>query len=226
MQTQTSNPASAAGFSLIELMIAMTISLVVMGLAGHMIAGSFNIRGRENQRSDALADAQRALNVMSRELANSGFGLTNNGIVASDSSSTKIRFRANLNAYAGQTTSESVTDRDEDVEYSLINDGTNSYIVRLDVNTNNLTTVLANRIDSFQIHYYSSKIDYTPTTCDITPPTGVTDVADKSLAKYVVAIICVTLPERGTAGGPGYQPPSRVQLISDVMLRNSDLPQY
>src|SRR5437588_11140966 len=85
------------GFSLVELMIAMTIVLIIPTLTASLVSSSFNIRGRENQKTAALADAQRALNNMSREIANSGFGLSNNGIAAYDSSSTAIRVRANLN---------------------------------------------------------------------------------------------------------------------------------
>src|SRR5215208_5619761 len=92
------------GFSLIELLIAMAISLTVLGLASSLLAGSFNVRSRENQKTDALADAQRALNIMTREIANSGFGLANNGIVEADSTASAIRIRSNLNAFDSQTT--------------------------------------------------------------------------------------------------------------------------
>ena len=208
-----------------ELLIAVTIVIVVTGIASELIAGSFNVRSRENQRSEALADVQRALNIMSREIANSGFGLTDNGIVAADSTTNAIRFRANLNAYSGQTTSNSVTDDDEDVIYKLVDDGTNKYIIRLDVNTNNQTTVLANRIDNFRIRYFASKVDYTIGDCDITLPTGVTE-SSKSNAKYLVIIICVTLQARGYPGQSGYQPAGTVQIVSDVALRNNDLVRY
>src|SRR5215218_6705738 len=106
------------GFSLIELLMAMAITLTVFGLAGNLLAGSFNVRARENQKTDALADAQRALNIMTREIANTGFGLANNGIVESDSNASAIRVRSNLNAFDSQTTSNSISDRNEDVKYS------------------------------------------------------------------------------------------------------------
>ncbi|HEV2915625.1 MAG TPA: prepilin-type N-terminal cleavage/methylation domain-containing protein [Pyrinomonadaceae bacterium] len=215
-----------AGFSLLELVLAMTVTLVVMGMASALLAGSFNIRSRENQKSEAIADVQRALNIMTREIANSGFGLTNNGIVAADSGLSQIRFRANLNAYRGQTTSDSVTDRDEDIEYRLVSDGSTVYIMRLDINTNNTTTVLANRIDTFRIRYYASKIDYTVGDCDIVAPAGVTEVAQKSSAGYIVITVCVTLPARGSPKSPGYQPAAKMQLVSDINLRNANLTQY
>src|SRR5439155_4567764 len=93
------------GFSLMELIIAMTITLVVMGIASTMLARAFNIRTRANDNVDALADAERALNVMSREIAQAGFNMSDNGIVAEDSTTdgngnSTIRIRANLNKFA------------------------------------------------------------------------------------------------------------------------------
>src|SRR5436190_24290563 len=103
--------SSQSGFSLIELLIAMSVSVVLLGLASVLLAGSFNIRARENQRTEAINDAQRGINLTTREIANSGYGLSTNGIVAGDSGTTSIRVRANLNATAGETTSTLATDR-------------------------------------------------------------------------------------------------------------------
>jgi prepilin-type N-terminal cleavage/methylation domain-containing protein len=216
---------SDSGFSLIELLLAMTITLTLLGLTTGLLASSFNVRARENQKTDALADTQRALNIMTREIANAGFGLSNNGIVAADSGETSIRVRANLNAFDGQTSSNSISDRNEDVKYSLYTAGTDSYIVRLDIGTQNQTTVLANRVDSLKIRYYPAKVDYTLSgTCDITSATS--EVTVKSDAKYIVMSVCVELTERGSPGSPGYQPAARVQLVSDVYLRNADINAY
>ncbi|SRR5436190_14546765 len=216
--------STAAGFSLLELLIAMTITLVLMGLASALIASSFNVRGRENQKSSALADAQRALNSMSREIANSGFGLTNNGIVATESGLNSIRVRANLNALDRETTSSSVVDSDEDVLYNLFTDSSQSYVERIDINSGSRTTVLANRVDALVIRYYADKVDYTSGACDIN--TTATQVSDKAQAKYIVIVACVQLPAVGAPGSPGYQPTSSVQLISDLTLRNTDLVRY
>jgi prepilin-type N-terminal cleavage/methylation domain-containing protein len=222
--TRETGRAPAAGFSLVELIIAMTITLILMGLASALIASSFNVRGRENQKSSALADAQRALNSMTREIANSGFGLTNNGIVTTESGVSSIRIRANLNAFDKETSSNSVVDSDEDVLYNLFADASQSYVERIDINSGSRTTVLANRVDALVIRYYADKVDYTSGTCDIT--TTATQVSDKRLAKYIVIIACVQLPSVGAPGSPGYQPTSSVQLISDVSLRNADLVTY
>ena len=214
-----------AGFSLIELMIAMSITVTLLGLTTGFLASSFNVRARENQKTDALADSQRALNVMTREIANAGFGLANNGIVAADSTETTIRVRANLNAFDGQTTSNSINDRNEDVKYSLYTTGAESYIVRLDIGTQNQTTVLANRVDALRIRYYPTKVSYTlGSNCDIS--TTSSEVTQKSDTKYIIISVCVELTARGRPGSPGYQPASRVQLVSDVYLRNADIVNY
>ncbi len=60
----------------------MVITMALMTAATTLLASALRVRSRENQKSDALADTQRALNIMSREIANTGFNMTNNGIVA------------------------------------------------------------------------------------------------------------------------------------------------
>ena len=220
-----------AGFTIAELMVAMTVTLVMIGLTSGLLAGSFKIRTRENQRTEALADTQRGLNLMTREIANSGYALIDNGIVAADSGIDSIRVRANLNASSGETTSNSATDRDEDVKYFLYTDSSNSYIVRLDVNTAAQQMILANRVDALKFRYYADKVTYTADSCDISNvldaygnPAG--EVAQKPGAKYVVMTVCVNLPAIGSPGAPGYQPQSKVQLTSDIALRNADLFSY
>jgi type II secretory pathway pseudopilin PulG len=223
-RTPGTERSKAAGFSLFELLIAMTITLVMMGLATTLLARSFNVRGRENQKSSALADAQRALNGMTREIANSGFGLSNNGIVVTESTTSSIRVRANLNAFERELTSNSAIDSDEDVLYNLFTDSTQSYVERIDINSGSRTTVLANRVDALVIRYYADRVNYTSGNCDIN--TAATEVTNKTQAKYVVIVACVQLPAIGSPGSSGYQPVSRVQLVSDVSLRNSDLARY
>ncbi len=73
MQTKRSN--NEAGFSLIELIIAMGITVTIMTLSCSLLAAGFNMRSREDRKSDAIADVQRALNIMTREISNSGLKL-------------------------------------------------------------------------------------------------------------------------------------------------------
>ena len=234
MQTLPRNNES--GFSLFELILAIAITLVIMGAASSLLASSFKIRAREDRKSDAVADVQRAFNSMSREISNSGFKLPSslgnvsaNGIVAGDSDSQSVRIVSNLNGADGVDTD--VDDADEDVKFLMYVDNTlgQRYLVRYEKNATNTTTVLANRIDSLVIRYYDEKVTY-----DTTLVAGVADITNvrnaagnieaevsPGNAKYIVVAVGVTLPAVGTAGSDGYQPASEVQLTSDITLRNS-----
>ena len=221
----SSNNQANGGFSLLELLIAMVITMAMMTAASTLLANALRVRSRENQKSDALADTQRALNIMSREIANTGFNMTNNGIVAADSGLNSVRIRSNLNGYdpnVDTTSRENVVDTNEDITY-FINEADNTkYLARHD-RFGNGSTVLANRIDSMNIHYFDQKVTYTAAP-------GGTDISAASAAevtpgnaKYIVVAISVTLDAVGQPGAPGYQPPYSVLLCSDVALRNTSL---
>jgi type II secretory pathway pseudopilin PulG len=220
----------SGGFSLLELIIAMAITMTLMTAAATLLASALRVRSRENQKSDALADTQRALNIMSREIASAGFNLTNNGIVAAESGQNEIRVRSNLNKfdYDPSVTAASrnnIQDAGEDITY-FINEADNTrYLARHD-RFGSGSTVLANRIDSMNIHYFAQKVTYTA-------PAAGTDITDMSAAevppasaKYIVIAVSVTLDAVGSPNTPGYQPPYSVLLCSDVALRNTDLWSY
>lgn len=242
MKMRRSNNES--GFSLVELVLAMAITLTVLGLSSTMLAGGFYSRSREDRKSDAIADVQRALNIMTREISNSGLKLPSglgavatNGIVTNDSDNQSIRIVSNLNGMPdsanGYYEDPDVDDLDEDLKFLMYIDNTlgQRYIVRYERNGTNQTTVLANRIDSLVFRYYDEKVTYSTTVDQATGVCDITDVKDAlgnaknpvspALAKFVVIAVGVTLPAVGTEGQPGYQPPSQVQLTSDVVLRNS-----
>lgn len=200
----------------------MTVTIVIAGIASTLVAQSLRMRSREDARSDAIADAQRALNIVSREIANSGFGLVDNGIVFGDSGPTSIRFRANLNAYSRDASgnpeagSMEVTDVDEDIKYSMYhdNDANRHYLVRYDVTRGGRDgiTVLANRLDTFALTYY----DMDGNTLDVT-----TDSLNVRKVWKIMIDVGVTLPAIGKPGSPGYQPERPLNLRSEVVLRNA-----
>jgi type II secretory pathway pseudopilin PulG len=90
-----SNNKAVKGFSILELLIATTIMLAVLSMVATLFSRSLSTRQRESSRTDALTAAQAALNVISREISNSGYGLTDNGIVFADSTQQKFHFLAN-----------------------------------------------------------------------------------------------------------------------------------
>jgi len=242
MQTTRSN--NEAGFSFIELMIAMAITLTIMAFSCSLLAAGFHMRSREDRKSDAVADVQRALNIMTREISNSGLKLPSglpaiagNGIVTNDTDTDELRVVSNLNGMPdsanGFAEDTDVNDADEDVKFLMYVDAEvgQRYIVRHDKNGGtNPTTVLANRVDSLIFRYYDEKVTYDTTvasdgTCDITNVRNAAGNSESevspSAAKFIVIAVGVTLPAVGVSGSDGYQPPSQVQLTSDVVLRNS-----
>src|SRR5215204_4869367 len=178
--------SNQAGFSLLEVLIAMGITITIMTLASTLLAAGFRIRSREDRKSDAVADVQRALNIMTREIANAGLKLpsglpavSTNGIVTDDSDSESLRIVSNLNGMPdsanGYFEDGDVDDTDEDLKFLMYVDSAigQRYIVRYEKNGSNQTTVLANRIDSLIFRYYDEKVTYDTTVVD-----GVCDVTN------------------------------------------------
>lgn len=182
---------TAAGFSILELLIAMTITLAVMAAASTLLATSLRTRTRENLRSNALASAQRALNIMSREIGNAGYGLTDNGIVVDDSATGSIRIRANLNNDA------SLAQTDEDVRF--IWQSANKAIVRFDNSTGSSVVLASNITGGLTLTYLDAA----------------GGAATPATAERIRINVSVDLP-----AGPE-QPASVVGLVSDVALRNA-----
>jgi prepilin-type N-terminal cleavage/methylation domain-containing protein len=247
MTRQFKSHSHQAGFSLIELIIAMTITLVVLGIATTLLARTLNVRTRANNNVDALADAERALNIMSREIAQAGFNLTDNGIVAADSitdanGNSTIRIRANLNKFntgasdparrgIGDPGAGAGEDSGEDVKYFIYPTQDTTLLARYDAYASGPpSTVLANRLDALHIHYFAQRVTYTTPNCgtsmaarccDIENPSQA-EVGSPAAAKYVVIAVCVQQAAVGKPGDPGYQPPQPQLLTSDVALRNAN----
>lgn len=203
----------------------MTVTLVLMVIASTLLAASFKVRNRENSRSAAIADAQRALNMMSREIANAGYGLSTNGIVTGgDSNATQIRVRSDLGLDG------STNDIDEDLKYVLVNDANGSFIVRMNLRPAQTTGLIANRIDGLAIYYYDERITYTIGNGVITNVLNSAGAVEAEVtadnARYVVLVLRVALPAVGAVNSAGYQPASSTQLVSTVTLRNANLQIY
>lgn len=200
------NRSHEKGFSLAELMIAMGIVLVLMGITTVIFSKALGIRTRESSRTDALTSAQAALNVMSREITNSGYGLAdnydsihNNGIVLADSNDKRLRIRANV-----VNTNTTTSDVSEDVTY-FFDSGAQS-IVRYDPAQNPSTTYLVNRISEVNFVYFDYANDGTRTQ-SLSPSINTGQIQ-----------ITVIVKLDDVQGQPKNQ---RVTLQSYVTLRNS-----
>jgi prepilin-type N-terminal cleavage/methylation domain-containing protein len=188
------------GFSLIELLVAMTITLILLGVATSLFAGALGTRNRESRKTDALTSARAALSAISREIGNAGYGMTTNGVVTSDSGAQKLRFRANINNEDWSTNRAG-----EDVTYFF--DSATQSIVRYDPNATPNTSVIVNRISNVSFSYF----DYVGSNS--TPTTATTPTPNTGRVR-----ITVTVKLEDVVGQPKNQ---SVTFTSDVTLRNS-----
>jgi len=223
-------PRSVEGFSIIELLVAMTIMLAVMAIASSVLFRGFSIRQRETRTTDAMTSAQAALNVISRELANAGFGMyesadtkvPHNGIVIADSGEHRIRVRSNLDNSGGLpgvpgSSTLAINAPGEDVTYYF--DSATSSVIRHDPNGGGVgvakTSFVVNRISNVSFKY----LDYVGVS---SVPTGPNLVPTANTGRV---LIIVEIQLEPVAGQPKDQ---TIKLTSEVTLRNNSymLQQY
>ena len=195
ISTSKSMVAEHEGFSLVELLISMVISLVILAAGVAVFSGALSTRSRETSKTDAITSAEAALNIMSREIGNSGYGLTDNGIIT-DSTSSMLHCRANIINNNGTT-----TDPGEDLMFYLDGTSANRSVVRHD-NSTGETSGIINRISSVNFVYH------------VTP--GDAGVAAGPTVNVVTITLVVEL--ENVQGQPTGQ---TVTVSSNVTLRNS-----
>lgn len=189
-----------AGFSLLELVISMTITLVLMAMAGAIFSHSIGTRETEARRTQAITAAQNALNLISREVANSGYGLTDNGIVAADSNQQKLHFRSNI-----KNTDAATSGAGEDLTYFL--DASSNAIVRYDRFATPQTSTVIDRVENLSFQYW----DYTGAAGNVTS----NNVPSANTARIRISVTVRLDPVEG-------QPENQdITYTSDVTLRNS-----
>ncbi len=210
------------GFSLLELMIGMTVTLILLGVLSSVVHRATSVNFRETRKADALVSAQAALNLVSREIGNAGFGLftdpisktPSNGIIIADSGPNRIRFRSNFENVgdyslpAGSTVLDT-NEPGEDVTY-FFDDATKS-IVRYDPNAlpgDPTTSVVVNRVSNVTFKYYN----YTTSSSTVTE----TDVPTTATGRVRITVLVELDP---VVGQPDNQ---SVKFTSDVTLRNSN----
>jgi type II secretory pathway pseudopilin PulG len=194
---------SESGFTLIELIVSLFLTLIILGVAVAAFSSALGSREREASKVDALASAQAALNVMSREIGNSGYGLTNNGIVLADSDTTHLRVRSNVGNNDEQTGSSG-----EDITFFYDTDSQS--VVRSDSNSGFASGVI-NRVSHVEFDYFNYASD---------PVTGLPVVTESTTPTSTTARINIKLTVElpNVQGQPSAQ---RVTLNSDITLRNA-----
>jgi prepilin-type N-terminal cleavage/methylation domain-containing protein len=72
---QPSRPASQSGFSLIELLIAMVVTMVVMGAVYGLMAGGNNAFRREPELTERQQNARVAVEMIQKDISNAGVNM-------------------------------------------------------------------------------------------------------------------------------------------------------
>ena len=134
------------GFTLVEMMVSMAMSLVVLAA----IAGTFTVQTRQNSAEEQIGQMQQnvrgALDLMIREIQMAGYkpaGGSFNGIETS--TSTTLRIKLDLNSSGVET-----DDATDDISYSF--DSSTGLITRTLNNTGSSATV-ADNITAFSFTY-------------------------------------------------------------------------
>ncbi len=207
---------------MLELMIGMTVTLILLAVLSTVVSRATGVNARETRKADALVSAQAALNLVSREIGNSGFGLftdsitktPSNGIVIADSGPNRIRIRSNyenVGDYSLPTGSTVLDTNDpgEDVTYFF--DNATKSIVRFDPNAlagDPTTSVVVNKVSNVTFRY----INYTTSASTVTE----TDVPTTATGRVRITVLVELDP---VIGQPDNQ---TVTFTSDVTLRNSN----
>jgi prepilin-type N-terminal cleavage/methylation domain-containing protein len=187
------------GFSIVELIMAMAISLIILYAAVLTFSSAISSRTRESSKTDAITSAQAALNIMSREIGNSGYGLKNdNGLVTADCTNKRLHFRTNL-----QNNNSIVTDQNENVTFFW--DSGSQSVVKYDAYSGGSTSGIVNQISDVTFTYYNYATNGTATAGSASADTG----------RVTVTLTINLLDVQGQPSG------QTVTLKSDITLRNS-----
>lgn len=192
---------------MVELMIAVTIMLSLLVLVSGVFSRALSTRKFESSRTDALTSSQAALNVISREVANSGYGISendtaSNGLVLSDCTNKRLHLRANVD-----NDNLTTTEPGEDVTYFY--DATTQSIVRYDPNDVPQISGVVNRVSEVTFKY----IDFVGSSSTPSAPKD-TPTSDTGKVR-----INVTVSLEDVQGQPKNQ---KVTFTSDITLRNSN----
>ena len=193
------------GFSLVELLVSMVITLVILSAAVTLFSSQLSSRRYQGKRTDAITSAQAAINILSREIGNSGYGLkrgilASNGLVLNDCNATRLHFRANTDNLNATT-----SDPGEDVTFFY--DASSRSIVRYDAANSGSSAGIINQVSNVSFTYY----DYASNGSFTAVPTP----TDRT-ARVTIRLTVLLSP-----GGTDLNSPLNVTVESDIALRNS-----
>ncbi|MFV9690407.1 MAG: PilW family protein [Desulfobacteria bacterium] len=131
------------GFSLIELLIAMTLGLIVLGAISSVFLTQRQTYDAQEQIADMVQTARAAMDMMSREIRMAGYNPANAGFNGITYASSQLQIQADING-DGNTSS----DPNENITYTY--DAKN---FRIDRNTGSGGQPFADNIEAFNFVY-------------------------------------------------------------------------
>jgi len=169
MYAIVSKKTDSRGFTLMELVVAMGISMVILGA----IAGTFMTQTRfynaQEQVNEMQQNARAAMDLMTREIKFAGDKPRGTESFTGVSySTTELRIRANLNGYLSDAQGGNATindSSDEHVVYTF--DSANKQIKRAYGAVGATPEVIASNIESFTFGYLDSSGAATTTPANI-----------------------------------------------------------
>jgi type IV pilus assembly protein PilW len=156
---------NTAGFTLIEMMISITIGMIVIA----SITGTFTAQTRQNNAEEQISQMHQnvrgALDMIGRDLMQAGYkapGGSVTGVTYSNSTPTTLTIQADLNANSAIDNTSNTT-----IEYIIFAyDSANKQITRK-LGSSGTAYVVADNITTFTVNYYDANGATTTTSSSI-----------------------------------------------------------
>jgi type IV pilus assembly protein PilW len=144
----------AEGFTLVELLIAMTLGLIVLTSLASAFVSQHKAFDVQEQVAEMVQGARAAMDMINSELKMAGYDPTDVGIVGVPYSATQLEIRGDLNSDGETDGTASNDDTNEEIIYTY--DSANKQIDR---NTGGGAQPFAENIQSFTFTYWKDKDD-------------------------------------------------------------------
>ena len=182
----------------------MVVTMVILGGAIAIFTNQLESGRFQSSRADAVTSAQAAINILSREIGNSGYGLrrgilASNGLVLADCNATRLHFRANTNNLNAAT-----SDPGEDVTFYY--DAASQSIVRYDAADGGSSAGIINQVSLVNFRYFDYASNGTVT--EVATPTDNT-------ARITIKLTVLLSTDLNANSA------RNVTVESDISLRNS-----
>ena len=155
------------GFSLVELLIAMTIGLIILTALSSTFLIQSKIYDVQEQVAEMVQTARAAMDMMSREIRMGGYDPTDAGFNGITYDAHQLQIQANIDDDEDIINADGSYDENENITYTYY-DENSAYPYQIKRKTGNGNFVsFAENIEAFTFNYLDSSGNATTTTSDI-----------------------------------------------------------